>query len=77
MGLASLIKQAWEIVPILLLLMVGGLIAIPSGVRHLASRRDVRQLAGNLSGIVLRVLGYVAVLLMVHQWIGVRPALGW
>ena len=30
-----------------------------------------------LSGIVLRVLGYVAVLLTVHQWIGVRPALGW
>src|SRR3954449_12995309 len=74
MGLASLIRQAWEIVPIVLLLMVGGAIAIPSGVRHTGSRRDARQLAGNLSAIVLRVLGYVALLLILHQWIGVRPA---
>ena len=52
-------------------------IAIPSGVHHLTSRQDVRQVAGNVSQMVLRVLGYVAVLLMVHYWIGMRPALGW
>jgi hypothetical protein len=77
MGLVSLIRQAWEIVPILLLLLVGGAIAIPSGVRHLAGGHDARQLAGNIWGIVLRVLGYAAMLLIVHEWIGIRPALGW
>jgi hypothetical protein len=73
----SLIKQTWEIIPILLLLLVGGAIAIPSGVRQMASRQDVRQLAGNLSGIVLRVLGYMAALLMVHDWVGLRSVFGW
>jgi hypothetical protein len=73
----SLIKQTWEIIPILLLLLVGGAIAIPSGVRQLASSQDLRHLAGNLSGIVLRVLGYVAALLMVHEWVGLRSVFGW
>ncbi len=73
----SWIKEAWEVVPILLLLLVGGAIAIPSGVRRLASRQDARHLAGNLSAILLRVLGYVAAMLVVHEWIGMRPGLGW
>ncbi len=73
----SLIVEAWEVVPILLLLLVGGLIAIGSGVHRLASRQDARQLAGNLSGILLRVLGYLAAILLVHDWIGIRPGLGW
>jgi hypothetical protein len=77
MGELGLIKQAWEIIPILLLLLVGGTIAIPSGVRHLASREDARQVARNLSAIVLRVLGYVAALLMVQDWIGLRSVFGW
>jgi hypothetical protein len=77
MGLVSLIRQAWEVVPILLLLLVGGAIAVASGVRPMASRQDLRKVTGNLSGMVLRVLGYVAVLLLLHQWMGVRPALGW
>jgi hypothetical protein len=77
MGGVGLIKQAWEIIPILLLLLVGGAIAIASGVRHLASRQDARRLASNVSGIVLRVLGYVAALLMVHDWVGLRSVFGW
>jgi hypothetical protein len=77
MGGVSLIKQTWEIIPILLLLLVGGAIAIPSGVRHLASGQDFRQLAGNVSGIVLRVLGYAAALLMVQEWVGLRSVFGW
>ena len=71
------IREAWELVPILLLLLVGALIAIRSGVHRLTSRQDFRQVMGNLSQIVLRVLGYVAALLLVHQWIGIRPGLGW
>ena len=77
MASGSWIKEAWEVVPILLLLLVGGAIAVPSGVRRLASRRDVRQLVGNLSAILLRVLGYIAAMLVVHEWIGLRLGLGW
>jgi hypothetical protein len=77
MGPVSRIKEAWEIVPILLLLLVGGALAVQSGVRRLSSRQDARQLAGNLSSILLRVLGYMVALLILHQWIGVWPHLGW
>ncbi len=73
----NLIREAWELVPILLLLLVGASIAIRSGVHRLTLRQDFRQVMGNLSQIVLRVLGYVAALLLVHQWIGIRPGLGW
>jgi hypothetical protein len=72
----SLIVEAWEIVPVLLLLLVGIAIAIPSGVHRLTSGRGIRQLVGNLSGLLFRVIGYLAALLLVHDWIGVR-ALGW
>jgi hypothetical protein len=73
----SLIVEAWEIVPILLLLLVGIVIAIPSGVHHLTSRQGARQLVGNLSGLLLRLIGYLAAILLVHDWIGIRPGLGW
>ena len=77
MDAGSLIREAWILVPILLLLLVGGAIAIRSGVHHLASRQDFRQVIGNLSQILLRILGYIAALLVVHEWIGIRPGLGW
>jgi hypothetical protein len=64
-------------IPILLLLMVGGMIALKSGVRQSGTSRNLRQVAGNLSQIALRVLGYVAVLLALQYWIGLRPQLGW
>jgi hypothetical protein len=77
MSSGSWLKEAWEIVPILLLLLVGGAIAIPSGVRRLTSVQGARQLVGNLSAVVLRVLGYVAAMLVLHEWIGLRPGFGW
>jgi hypothetical protein len=77
MGPGSLLKEAWEIIPIALLLLVGGLIAVQSGVRHSTTGGGLRQVAGNLSQIVLRILGYVAVLLTVQYCIGLRPSLGW
>jgi hypothetical protein len=77
MSPVSLIRESWEIVPIFLLLLVGGGLAVQSGVHHLTSRQDARQFAGNLGEILLRLLGYVAVLLLVHYWIGMRPVLGW
>ena len=63
--------------PILLLLLVGGLIALRSGVRRSDSGQTLRQVAGNLSQMLLRVIGYVAVLLALQYWIGLRPQLGW
>ena len=71
------IREAWEIVPILLLLLVGAVIAIRSGVHRLTSRGDLRQVAGNVSQILLRIVAYAAAMLVVHEWIGIRPGLGW
>jgi hypothetical protein len=65
------------IVPILFLLGVGAIIALRSGVGELETGRDYLQIAGNLSQMILRVLGYVAILLAVQYLIGLRPSLGW
>lgn len=65
------------IVPILFLLAVGTIIALRSGVGELETSRDYLQIAGNLSQMILRVVGYVAILLAVQYLIGLRPSLGW
>jgi hypothetical protein len=65
------------IVSILFLLAVGAIIALRSGVDELETGRDYLQIAGNLSQMILRVVGYVAILLAVQYLIGLRPSLGW
>ena len=65
------------LVPILLLLAVGAFIALRSGVGTLETGRDYLQVVGNLSQMILRVAGYVVILLMVQYLIGLRPSLGW
>jgi len=65
------------IVPILFLLAVGAIIALSSGVGELQKGRDYLQIAGNLSQMILRVVGYVAILLAIQYLIGLRPSLGW
>jgi hypothetical protein len=77
MGPGSLVREAWEMIPILLLLMAGALIALKSGVHQSGRSQNLRQVVANLSQIALRVLGYVAVLLALQYWIGLRPQLGW
>ncbi|MFI5458927.1 MAG: hypothetical protein ACHRXM_26155 [Isosphaerales bacterium] len=77
MGPGSLLKESWEIVPILVLLLVGGLIVLQSGVHRPASGRALRQFVGNLTQMLLRVMGYVGALLALQYLIGLRPALGW
>ncbi len=77
MGRGSLLLEAWEFVPIGLLLVVGGLIAVWSGQQRALRGMRLREVAGNLSQVLLRVLGYVAVLLALQHWIGMRPFLGW
>jgi hypothetical protein len=77
MGPGSLLREAWEAVPIVLLLLAGSLIALRSGVERPASSGNLRQFFGNLYQMLLRVMGYVAVLLALQYWIGLRPLLGW
>jgi len=63
--------------PVVILLVVGAAIALHSGVDEVETSRDYRQIAGNLSQMVLRVAGYVAILLAVQYMVGLRPSLGW
>lgn len=77
MDVGRLIRGTWELVPIVMLLLVGGSIAIRSGVRHLTAREEFRQVMGNVSQVFLRILAYAAAMLLVHEWIGMRPGLGW
>ena len=63
--------------PVVILLVAGAAIALRSGVDEVETSRSYRQIAGNLSQMILRVVGYVAVLLAVQQLIGLRPSLGW
>jgi hypothetical protein len=77
MGPGSLLKECWEFVPILVLLSVGGLIVLQSGVHRWSSDHGGRQLVRNLTQLVLRVMGYVGALLALQYLVGLRPALGW
>ncbi len=77
MGPVSVIKELWEIVPVLVLLVVGGVIAVRSGLAQNGTSPSLGQVAGNLAQMLLRVLGYVAVLLTLQYCIGLRPSLGW
>jgi hypothetical protein len=63
--------------PILLLLAVGAIIALRSGIGELQTGKDYLKIVGNLSQMILRVIGYVAILLAVQYLIGLRPSLGW
>ncbi len=63
--------------PIAGLLLVGALIALHSGVRELRSPADFLKLVGNLSQMLVRIVGYVAILIAVQYLVGLRPSLGW
>ncbi len=65
------------LVSIGVLLVVGAAIALRSGVGELSTGRDYLQIARNLSRMVLRIAGYVAILLALQHLIGLRPSLGW
>jgi hypothetical protein len=71
------IKEAWVVLPILFLLFVGGLIAVQSGVERSARGLDLRLMVRNLTRMVLRIVAYVAALVVLQYCIGLRPSLGW
>ena len=60
-----------------ILIVVGALIALRSGVGELNTGRDYLQIAGNFSQMLLRIVGYVLILMAVQYLIGLRPSLGW
>lgn len=77
MSLSSVLSEVWEIVPIAILLLAGGLIALRSGDQSSSSGWNLRQIARNISQMLLRVAGYVAVLFALQYFVGQRPMLGW
>jgi hypothetical protein len=77
MSLSSLPSEVWEFVPITILLFVGGLIALRSGTDRPSSGLSFAQIASNISQMVLRVAGYVAVLFALQYFVGQRSMLGW
>jgi hypothetical protein len=77
MSLDRLLEGFLILVPIILLLVVGAAIALRSGVHDLTTGRDYLRVAGNLSQVMFRVAGYVAIFLALQHVIGLRPSLGW
>ncbi len=71
------IKQAWVIIPVLLLLIAGITITVQSGIARSASGFDVRQFSQTLARMMVRIVGYVLALLVLQYFIGQRPSLGW
>ena len=50
---------------------------VRSGGDRPESSRKIGHFLSNLYHMVLRLMGYVAVLLALQYWIGLRPLLGW
>ena len=77
MSLGSIPEGLLILAPIILLLVVGAVIALRSGVHDLSTGQGYLQIAGNLSRMLLRVACYVVILLTLQSLIGLRPSLGW
>ena len=77
MDLKNLTAVGLVATPILTLFLAGIVIAAKSGVDHVSSGKDLAQIAGNFSAMMLRVAGYVVVLMLVQHLIGLRPTFGW
>lgn len=77
MDLRQFLTIAVVATPILCLLLGGAFIAAGSGVERITSTRDLAQVAGNFSAMLLRVAGYVVILLLVQHFIGLRSTFGW
>jgi hypothetical protein len=77
MGPGTDIREAWVILPVLALFLVGGVIALHSEAQRPDSGWKPRQVAASLSRLLLRVLGYVAVLLALQSWVGLGHSPVW
>ena len=77
MSLRSVLVEVWEIVPIVLLLLVGGMIALRSGADRPKEGLEFGQIVRNLSQMIFRIAGYVrfcssfsTVLASARRWVG-------
>lgn len=77
MDLKQIANGAVVVLPILTLLLSGVFIAARSGVDRVSSSKDLVQIASNFSAVLLRVAGYVVILLLVQHFIGLRSTFGW
>jgi hypothetical protein len=76
-SLEQIVSASLIVAPILVLLTVGGVIALRSGVSEVSTGQDFLKLAGNFSQLLVRVALYIAALLVLQYFIGLRPSLGW
>lgn len=76
-SLEQIVSALVVIVPIMFLLIVGGVIALKSGVSQVSTGQDFLKVASNFSQLLLRVAGYVVALILLQYFIGMRPSLGW
>jgi len=63
--------------PIVGLLVAGVLISAQSGLLHSPNPQGVRHLLGNLSLVLVRVVGYVVGLFAIQHLVGFPIGLGW
>ncbi len=71
------LRNAWVIIPAVMLLVVGGSIAVFSGSGRLGAGSRFRPLLDNFVRMLFRVAGYVVALLVLQYMAGQRPMLGW
>ncbi len=64
------------LIPIGVLLSIGGLIALNSGMNQPGSGFALRRYAGNLGFMVIHLACVLAILLFVQQWVGLGLGLG-
>lgn len=76
-SLEQIVSASLIVAPIMVLLTVGGFIALKSGVSEVSTGQDYLKVASNFSQLLLRVAGYIVALLLVQYFIGMRPSLGW
>lgn len=77
MSLEQIVSASLIVAPIMILLTVGGLIALKSGVTQVSTGQDFLKVAGNFSQLLLRVAAYIVALVLLQYFIGMRPSLGW
>lgn len=71
----ELIRGLFLIVPIAVLLSVGGLIALNSGVSQPGQGFALRRYAGNFGFLLFHLACVAAILMLVQRWVGL--GLGW
>jgi hypothetical protein len=77
MGYGQQMQITGVLLSILGLLLVGGLIALGSGVGDISSRRGIGRFFGNLSRVLICIFAYLIGLLAVQHLIGFPLELGW